>query len=138
MVTSDCARSFITHNVTVVREADGTVIMIAMNEDNRIDIGTDSLEPNQNYSILVSVNIVHGIAHYETSEAAVIVCTTSEDLSPSTAATATPGLFMFTTMCSYEVLEIIIHLIKAKISGLVNVVNMHSLISPILWYNPPT
>ena len=83
--------SFITHSVTVVREADGTVIMIAMNEDNRIDIGTDSLEPNQNYSIHVSTRIVHGLAYDETSEAAVIVCTTSEDLSSSTVATATPG-----------------------------------------------
>ena len=92
LVTSRCARRFITHNVTVVREADGTVIA-SMNDvkDNWIVVGTDSLEPNQNYSIVVSANIVHGLACCETSEAAVIVCTTSDDLSPSTTTTATPG-----------------------------------------------
>ena len=92
VATSDCAMSFITHNVTVVREADGTVIA-SMNDvkDNRIDIGTDSLEPSQNYSIRVSVNIVCGSACRETSKVAAIVCTTSGDLSPRTASTATPG-----------------------------------------------
>ena len=92
VVTSDCAMTFITHNVTVVREAYRTVIA-SMNDvkDNRIVVGTDSLEPNQNYSIVVSANIVHGLACCETSEAAVIVCTTSDDLSPSITTTATPG-----------------------------------------------
>ena len=92
MATSDCAMSFITHNVTVVRETDGTVIA-SMNDvkDNRIVVGTDSLEPNQNYSIHVGANIVRGLAFRETSEAAAIACTISDDLSLSTAATVTPG-----------------------------------------------
>ena len=92
VVTSDCVMRFITHSVTVVREADGTdIVSINDVKDNRIVVGTDSLEPNQNYSIVVSANIVHGLACCETSEAAVIVCTTSDDLSPSTTTTATPG-----------------------------------------------
>ena len=103
VVTSDCARNFITHNVTVVREADGTVI-ISMSDvkNNRIDIGIDSLQPNQNYSIHVGVNIVRGLAFREISEAATIACTISDDLSLSTASTATPG---FNYVC-YNVIDV--------------------------------
>ena len=84
---NSCARSSIIHNVTVVRKADGMVIVSINNvKDTQIAI-KDSLEPSQNYSFHVRTKLIHGTC--ETGEATV-VCTTSDDLSPTT---APPGTY---------------------------------------------
>ena len=82
--SSSCARSSIIHNVTVVREADGTIIVTVDDvKDTQIEITDSSLEPRQNYSIHVGTRVLQGTC--ETGEAANTVCTTSDDLSPTTA-----------------------------------------------------
>ena len=80
--SNSCARSSIVYVVTVVGEANGTII--SMN-DAQAEI-TD-LEPGQNYSISVRARLAQGTC--ETREAATAVCRTSDDLSPTT---ATPGI----------------------------------------------
>ena len=81
--SSSCARSSIIHNVTVVRAADGAIIVSVDDiEGTQIEITDSSLEPRQNYSIHVGTRLLQGTC--ETGEAANIVCKTSDDLSPTT------------------------------------------------------
>ena len=78
-----CARSFVVHDVTVVREDDGIMIFSMNNvKSSQIEV-TDSLETGQNYSIRVRTKLIHGTC--ETDEATVM-CRTSEsdDLFPTT------------------------------------------------------
>ena len=81
--SSSCARSSIIHDITVVREADRTIIVSVDDiEDTQIEITDSSLEPSQNYSIHVGTRLLQGTC--ETGEAASIVCKTSDDLPPTT------------------------------------------------------
>ena len=80
--SSSCAKSSFAH-VTVVREAD-KMIIVSMNDvkDTQIEITDSFIEPRQKYSIQVRTKFIHGTC--ETGEAAAIVCSTSDDLSPTT------------------------------------------------------
>ena len=93
-VNSSCTESSITHDITVVREANSTVV-ISMNnvEGNQIEI-TDSLEPSQIYRIYVRPKLVSGSC--ETSQAAVVVCT-YDQLSTTTTTTTTTLITAATT-----------------------------------------
>ena len=81
--SNSCARSFIIHNITVVREADG-IIIVTVDDivDTQIKITDSSLEPRQNYSIHVGTRLLQGTC--KTGEAASIVCKMSDDLPPTT------------------------------------------------------
>ena len=74
--SSSCARSSIIHDITVVREADGTIIVSVDDiEDTQIGITDSSLEPRQNYSIHVGTRLLHNQGMCKTGEAASTVCT---------------------------------------------------------------
>ena len=78
-----CARSFIIHDIIVVREADMTVIASTNSiQDTQIEITNSLLEPSQNYSIHVRTKLAQGTC--ASGETAIIVCRTSEDFSPTT------------------------------------------------------
>ena len=74
--SSSCARSSIIHDITVVREADGTIIVSVDDiEDTQIGITDSSLEPRQNYSIHVGTRLLHNQGMCKTGEAASTECT---------------------------------------------------------------
>ena len=79
--SSACARSSIVHDVRVVREDDGMMI-ISMNnvKTTQIEV-TDSSETGQNYSIRVRTKLIHGTCE---SDEATIMCRISDDLSLTT------------------------------------------------------
>ena len=81
-----CARRSIVYAITVVGEANGTVISVNGVEQTYAEIPDSLLEPSQNYTVYVRAGLVQGTC--ETREAATIVCRISDDLST----TAPPGI----------------------------------------------
>ena len=80
---NSCARRSIIHNVTVVRAADGIIIVSVDDiEGTQIEITDSSLEPRQNYSIHVGTRLLQGTC--KTGEIDSILCKTSDDLSLTT------------------------------------------------------
>ena len=80
--SSSCARSSIVHDVTVVREDDGMMIISRNNVKTTWIEVTGSLETGQNYSITVRTKLIHGTCETD----ATIMCriSKSDDLSPTT------------------------------------------------------
>ena len=78
VVTDGCARSSIVYVITLFVEASRTIISVNDVEETNVVIPDSLLEPNQTYTIHVRAK-----GTCETKEAAIVVCRTSDDLSPA-------------------------------------------------------